>query len=220
MTKRPRTVGVAVFDLRSGAVHQHEGERSFPMYSTVKLPIMLALLDQAMRDGRDMMPFEDALIRVMIQKSDNDATDVLLQQIGGAAVVNTYLETLGLTSTKILNGLWGASTTTPQDMAMLLGKLANGTILNLNMRTYALDMLRGVVPEQRWGVGDGAASGTVALKNGWFPDTNGWGVNSIGIVDDGPTLYALAMYSAANTTMNTGVNRLNTLAHHVRDAMG
>jgi beta-lactamase class A len=218
--KRAQTVGVAVFNLRSGTLHQHEGQRSFPMYSTVKLPIMVALLDQAMRDGREVTPNEDALIRVMIQKSDNDATDVLLRQIGGAATVNTYLKNIGLLATKILNGIWGASTTTPQDMAALLGKLAIGTILNLRMRTYALDVLRGVVPEQRWGVGDGVADGTVALKNGWYPAAKGWGINSIGIVSDGPTLYVLAMYSAANATMDAGINRLNTLARHVRDAVG
>jgi beta-lactamase class A len=155
----------------------------------------------------------------MIQTSDNDATDILLGQIGGAAVVNTYLKSIGLTSTQILDGLWGSSTTTPHDIVALLGKLANGTILDLPMRTYALNVLRGVVLEQRWGVGTGAADGTVALKNGWFPDTNGWGINSIGIVSDGPTLYALAMYSSANATMDAGVNLLNRLARYVRNAV-
>lgn len=213
-----QTVGAAVFNLRNGTLHQADGDRPFSMYSTVKLPIMLALLDQAQHAKRDLTATEDAQVKAMIQISDNDATDGLLQQLGATAV-NMFLNRIGITSTNILDGLWGSSTTTAEDMALLLGKLANGTILDRHWCAYALDVLRGVEHDQRWGVGDGAADGTVALKNGWFPDDDGWGVNSIGIVDDGATLYAVALYSAANASMGAGMDLVNLLAHHIRDAV-
>jgi beta-lactamase class A len=217
---RPEKVGAAVFDLRNGTLYSAEGTRSFPMYSTVKAAVMLTLLDQAMRAKRGVTAEEDRLIRPMIQVSDNAATSALLRRVGGAAAVMQFLRGIGVENTRIRDGSWGLSTTTAPDMVRMLGRLANGTILNRELRAYAFNMMRSVVPEQRWGVSAGVPpEGSVAIKNGWYPASGGWAINSIGIVKGGGKLYAIAVYTTANPSMRSGISTIEAVGRDVYTAL-
>jgi beta-lactamase class A len=185
--ERQANVGVAVLNMRSGEMFTFSGTQIFPTYSTVKTPIMLTLLQQAHQQRRAITQEEDQLIRAMIQYSDNSATDTLYHRIGGAASVGNYLRSIGITNTT-MGSNWLSSKTTAQDMARLMAKLGNCTILTPELCNYALTIMRGVTPSQRWGVSAGVPqSGSVALKNGWFYEyTGAAAAKSDGDADDVP----------------------------------
>ena len=117
-------VGAAVAIVEGGKVVALHGEQHFPMQSVYKLPIGMALLHQVdlgklslsqqvritkaelplaphyspIRDkypnGTSMTVSE--LLGEMITVSDNTATDILLERIGGPAQVTAYLRGLGI----------------------------------------------------------------------------------------------------------------------------
>ena len=217
---RSGSVGVAAYQTDTGAFYSFQGTEPFPMFSTVKVPIMLAVLDRALREGRRVTDHEHSLIKVMIQVSDNGAASQLLAEAGGAPAVTAYLRRIGITNTTINGYAWGASTTTAQDMARLMGKLGNCTILAARSCRYALDMMQGVVPSQKWGVSGGVpSSATVALKNGWYPQVSGWGINSIGLVTSSGKRYAIAVFTNPNPSMAYGIETIEQISAAVYPAV-
>lgn len=115
-------VGVAALHLESGLRLSWRSDERFPMASTVKMPLALAVLD-AVEHGAlswtelyeigeaEMTPLGSIgdefphpgvalslsnLLETTIIRSDNTATDVLFRLVGGPARVRTYLEGIGL----------------------------------------------------------------------------------------------------------------------------
>lgn len=218
--ERQVIVGVAVLNMRTGDIYSVRGSRSFPMYSTAKVPIMVGVLSKAQREKRAVADWEDSLIRAMIQHSDNDSATTLITHAGGAQAVTQYLHAIGLDATTMDNDAWGYSTTTAQDMARLMAKLGNCTILNPELCLYALEVMRGVTPGQRWGLSAGPPeSVSVAFKNGWSPDDGGWTINSIGYVKGKQMRYAVAVYSGPNPTMPNGIETIEAISTEIYAAM-
>ena len=77
------TASVVVYDTVTGTTYQYQPERQYYSGSLVKVPLMAALLDQAAKQGRALSSYEEALLRDMIQVSDNDAATALERHIGG-----------------------------------------------------------------------------------------------------------------------------------------
>jgi beta-lactamase class A len=217
--ERSGLVGAAVLDLRSGELYSIGGTRAFPMYSTAKVPIMVGVLNKAIREKRGVTGREDNLLRSMIQHSNNEAATTLIAHIGGAGALERYLHAIGIQNTSINGDGWGSSTTTAQDMARLMTKLANCTILNAKLCHYALELMRGVVPGQRWGVSAGVPGGiSVALKNGWYPE-EGWSINSIGYIKGSRKRYAIAVYTQGNPTMRYGIDTIEAISSQIYPAI-
>jgi beta-lactamase class A len=213
---RAGNVGVAVYSTATGAFYSFQGSQAFPMWSTAKVPIMLAVLDLAVRQQRGLTAGEQSLIQSMIQVSDNGAATTLINGVGGAAAVNSFLRRIGITNTNMNSYAWGASTTTAQDMARLMAKLAGCTILTSRMCRYALQTMQNVVPGQKWGVSGGVPAGaTVALKNGWYPDIGGWGINSVGLVTSKGKQYAIAVFTNPNPSMQYGIDTIQQISAQV-----
>ncbi len=217
---RQGLVGVAVYRLDTGALYSFQGTRAFPMYSTAKVPIMLTILDRAVRENRRVAKWERDLITAMIQTSDNKAASALLADVGGATAVNAYLRQIGIANTTFNGYAWGASTTTAQDMVSLMAKVANCAILVPRLCNYALAIMQGVVRSQKWGVTAGVPDASaVALKNGWYPQRNGWAVNSVGLVLSGGKPYAIAVYTNPNPSMAYGVETIEQISAEVYAAI-
>jgi hypothetical protein len=223
-SSRASTEGVGVFNMHTGDLFTYNGGTRFSMYSTVKFPIMLTLLDQAMRAGRQLTAEEDALVKKMIQLSDNNATSELyFRRIGGEAAVEAFLRKHGITAIDMNANYWGLSTTTAPEMARLMGKLGNCTILNRAWCDYAINVLRRVDQSQYWGVSAGVpnvyTTRTVALKNGWYPESAGWAINSVGWVKDGGKLYGIAVYTKPSSTMNNGIAAVEGISREIYAAV-
>lgn len=212
-------VGVAVLDLQRNLLYDANATRSFAMFSTAKVPIMLGVLQATQREQRAISANEARLLRSMIQVSSNDAASALYPTAGGAAGLNAYLRTLGLEQMHMAPA-WGESRTTPQAMARLLARLARCTILSAELCHQALELMRGVTPSQRWGVSAGApADASVALKNGWYPAADGWAINSVGYVKGRTARYTIAIYTRGNPAMQTGIARVEAISRALAAAL-
>ncbi|MCY4061946.1 MAG: class A beta-lactamase-related serine hydrolase [Chloroflexi bacterium] len=114
--------GVAIWHIESGARLDVNGDLPFPMASTFKIPILatackqlaegvisldarVPLVDEDKSMGSGILPYFESglqptvrdLLTLMIIISDNTATDILVDYLGGAAVIEGYMHELGLT---------------------------------------------------------------------------------------------------------------------------
>lgn len=86
----------------------------------------------------------DQLAKVMIQKSDNSATNMLISAVGGMPDVNSGIRSWGLKNTYITNWLpdiAGTNYSTARDLATMLYNLDNPGFLNINSREYIVDYM-------------------------------------------------------------------------------
>jgi beta-lactamase class A len=170
----PGNVSLYAKNLDTGATYQLRGDAPVPTASTIKLPIMIELFAEAEAgkldwnqkltlteqdktpgsgvltefSAGDAFPIRD-LMHLMIVVSDNTATNLILDRIGGDAV-NARMAQLGLTQTAVMrkimqgkkisgitnegskpgNEQWGTGRTCPHDMVMLLEKLYHGHLVS------------------------------------------------------------------------------------------
>ena len=113
--------GVAVWHIESNTKIDVNGNDSYPMASTFKIPILatafkqhaegkldlearVSLSDEDKSRGSGILPFFQAgvcptvrdMLTLMIIISDNTATDMMVDYLGGAGVIETYMHELGL----------------------------------------------------------------------------------------------------------------------------
>ncbi|MEH1943212.1 MAG: serine hydrolase [Nostoc sp.] len=162
--------GMFFLDLDTGDYLDIGGDRVFPAASTIKLPILIAFFQDldagkvtlqenlTMRrdlvtNGSGSMQYERVgkkytaleTITKMITISDNTATNMIIDRLGGAAKLNQRFRSWGLKDTVIrhlLADLRGTNTTSSQDMARVLALVVNNKLVSLQSREQALDILR------------------------------------------------------------------------------
>lgn len=127
------TVGVAAHHLETGRGFTLNGDRRFPMASTYKVPIavrILSMVDAGEIALDDMVEIEQRdvyltastisdliddpglqisihnLIEMMLQTSDNIATDVLMRVAGGAAAVTGRMAEAGIDGIRVDRPTW------------------------------------------------------------------------------------------------------------------
>lgn len=157
-------VGIYVYDLKSKKEVNIQGDTVFPTASVVKIPILIGVfdlinkgelsLDQKLtyRDSQKyggsglMQFFKDSttvdlktLIALMISYSDN-VTSIWCQALGGGGIpINTLMEGLNLTHTRVNSRTegreddwkkYGWGQTTPKEMAQLLVLIRQGKIIS------------------------------------------------------------------------------------------
>ena len=107
-------------------------------------------------------------------------------------------------------GFWGLTTTTSADQVQLIRVVAYpNAVLTAGSRAYLESLMRNVTPSQRWGVSGGVPVGvSVALKNGWLPNGNGWEINSIGHIVGQRRDYVIAVLTSNNPFMGYGITSI------------
>jgi beta-lactamase class A len=186
----PAKVTLFAKNLDSGATYSLAGDDPVRTASTIKLPIMIEVFSET-AEGKvsltepikidptekvsgsgilqdltvDALPLRD-LVMLMIALSDNTATNLVLNRIGGNAV-NTRMAALGLKQTrsmrKILgdgnklkptpsgvtdegakpeNKQWGIGRSSPQEMVLLLEKLYRGELVNKQASAEMIEILK------------------------------------------------------------------------------
>ncbi|OZH52855.1 beta-lactamase [Hydrocoleum sp. CS-953] len=163
IAKYPKlTPGVFMIDADTGAYLDINGDTAVAAASTIKLPILVAFF-QAVDQGRiklnDMLTMEESHVaegsgdmqfrkpgskytalqtaRKMIVISDNTATNILIEALGGADVLNQLFQSWGLKNTVINNplpDLSGTNTTTPKDLINLISQVNQGGLVSLKSR--------------------------------------------------------------------------------------
>ena len=86
----------------------------------------------------------DALAKVMIQTSDNSATNMLIAKVGSIVGVNRAIRDWGLSNTHVENwlpDLEGTNYTTAKDLTTMLYNLDNPSFLSVSSREYIVDYM-------------------------------------------------------------------------------
>lgn len=105
------TVGIVVRDLGSGETLSFNGDTLFPMASAYKVAVagrIFALIDADALSLDTVLPgvagkpmSVHMLLDLMLTRSDNDATDILVAQGGGPAAVNRWVAGLGVKGLRV-----------------------------------------------------------------------------------------------------------------------
>lgn len=187
------TPGIFFLDLQTGDYLNINGEKIFPAASTIKYPVLIALfeevdagrirLDETMAmqrkhfaGGSGNMRFRPAGTKFslletatrMMTISDNTATNMVIERLGGIAKLNQRFRTWGLEQTAMRNMLGdfgGTNRTSAKDLVRLSALVTNSNLLSDASRTQVLDIMyrcqnRRLLPS---GLGKGA---NIAHKTG------------------------------------------------------
>ena len=198
--------GVFVLDLDTHNYLDIKGETAFSAASTIKVPILVAFF-QAVDSGEirldDLLTLKPEFIAEgsgemqghppgtqytaletatkMIAISDNTATNILIDRLGGAQKLNQKFQSWGLQATEINNPLAdveGTNKTSPKDPARIMALVNKGELISLRSRDRLLDIMqqtrtRTLLPR---GLGKGA---TISHKTGDIGSL----VADIGLID-------------------------------------
>ena len=147
------------------------GDTQLSAASTIKIPVAIVFLeavDQGKAHLHEQLPLTKSVIgsgpgamqyqlgktasysaletlTQMIVTSDNTATNMIIQRLGGMDAVNQRFQAWQLNQTKLhqpLPDLEGKNTTSPQDLVAILVKLQQGEILSLKSRDRLLGIMR------------------------------------------------------------------------------
>ncbi len=176
------------------------------------------------------------LMQNMIQHSDNVAATALFFFGGGCRALTRFNRLIPLPATVVACETqnyygWGNTTTTAADQVDLMRLFAYGRprrVLGENARSYGLQLMQDIQPDQRFGISCGpwgtscdppnyaqpVPGVTVALKNGWktLPTCTQpieqcpWQVNSTGWVNGQGRDYALTVLTTDDPVGSGGLD--------------
>lgn len=163
---------VFLVDLDTKGFVSIRGKKTIASASTIKLPILVAFFQDL---DRQKIQLEEQLIMTkdliaagsgdmqhkqpdtkfsaletaekMIAISDNTATNMLIERLGGMTELNQRFMAMGLTNTQLSNllpDLTGTNTTSPKDLGNLLIKIDNGELISLRSRDRLLRIMSNV----------------------------------------------------------------------------
>lgn len=153
----PGNLGFAALDLESGEMVAVEGDNPFPMASTVKVAVAanyLAQVEHGRRTLDDRIAGRTArqLMEAMLVHSDNHATDLLLRDLGGPRILQTWMTQVGISGLRIDRNIAQLlasrrdlkdvrDSSTPRAMVTLLKRIDNGSLLKPWSRAYLLGLM-------------------------------------------------------------------------------
>lgn len=219
-----RDIGVCAHDRVTDRYYSVNGRFRTESGSLATVFILVALLRELRRSGREMNDRQHRLADQMIRVGDGPAANTLFRQAGGRAALDRLSHDLGQARTQSSGRSWGRTITTPPDLVLLMDSLLDGTGgigLTYEEREFVLELMSRVIPAQKWGVGAVPSEVDAQVKNGWMPmSSDAWRVNSFGHVIGWERDYTLAVMSTRNATMEEGVRRVNTVSRAVFAALG
>ncbi|MGL5081937.1 MAG: serine hydrolase [Microcoleaceae cyanobacterium] len=178
--------GILMVDLDTGSYIDLNSKSAMAAASTIKVPILIAFfqaVDQGQIQLDEKLTLEDKHIATgsgdlqhrppgtqytalniatkMITISDNTATNILLERLGGTEALNQKFADWGLSDTALRNplpDLKGTNKTSSRDLVNLLTQLNQGGLVSMKSRDRALHILQqtendALIPS---GLGEGA----------------------------------------------------------------
>ncbi len=161
--------GIFAIEPDTGRYINCQGNKLFSAASLIKIPVFVDLLmaldkkqvdlnqdlvlkPEFMADGSGWLKWRQPGTTIKLQEaaelmmiiSDNTATNLIIDLLGGIEKVNQDIKTWGLTSTQIHNllpDLSGTNITSPYDLVYLLGCLDRGYLLLPESRQYLFTVM-------------------------------------------------------------------------------
>lgn len=164
--------GIFIWDYSTGKYVDINADQEIPTASIIKIPVLLELYRRQemglinfnnslmmtkyyITDGSGYLQYKpvgsvykiSTLAQLMIQESDNTATNMLLSNIGGINELNRAMRLWGFSKTHLsdlLPDIAGTNVSTPKDMATMLYNLENPDFLSLKSRAEIIDIMSNV----------------------------------------------------------------------------
>jgi hypothetical protein len=223
---------VAAVSTKTGARYSYGAAGGMRTGSVIKLCILEALLLAHQDAHTHVTDSENKLATAMIEHSDNAATEEMYDAIGGRDGLVAALRRFGMKHTVAgpLPNYWGLTVTSAPDYLAVLGNLVSAKPLDAYSRGYALNLMRHVESDQRWGVGVVADPGTTfANKNGWLAvdqdnpgglgDDGLWLVNSVGVLTVHHQQVLMAVFTQHGESFEDGIELVEALAKAIAPAV-
>ncbi len=185
------TQSVFFYDLDSGNYIELNGTEPIAAASTIKMPILVAFLqavdagtvrlDEAVTLREDLMAGESGDFQTqeigsqftaleaataMIVNSDNTATNMIIELLGGTQVLNQQFSDWGLSATLLRNllpDLDGTNTTSSADLVRVMALVEQGDLLSRRSRDRLLGIMQRTVNRDL--IPDGLADDTALTFN-------------------------------------------------------
>lgn len=200
------TPGFMIVDADTHTYVDVNASNPIPAASTIKFPILVAFfqavdegkirLDEPLTMRKELVATESGDLQTlpvgsqfpaievatkMIDISDNTATNMIIDRLGGKDALNQRFQSWGLTNTTIQNllpDLPGTNISSPRDMVALLDAVNRGELVSMRSHDRMLNIMRKVannslIPQ---GLGEGSA---IAHKTGDI----GIMLGDVGIID-------------------------------------
>jgi hypothetical protein len=225
----PAPIGLAVAPLGAGAAESFGSLRTGHAWSSIKVPILVTL----MRDRHEnLSATEEQWAAAAIEASDNDAAANLFRQLerihgglsGASAAVQEVMALAGNAATVATAppppgafSTYGQTEWSIEEATAFLRALANGCLLGPSGTEYVLGLMRNVISEQRWGLGEAAfdPGWSVGLKGGWGPEagSGAYLVRQSGLLQGGSAGLAVTMIvSEGSGSFDAGAADLTRIA--------
>jgi len=216
--------GAVILDTDSGVIYENGGEERFQLASVSKLYILVAYLDSIEREDRQANEWELKMMTAMIEESDNRSAADLWDELGEVEGVQEFLKSRRIETVEPpeVPEEWGEMKASALEVGILLRELYDGRLLSHEHTRYALDLLGNIIDEQAWGVGaaqDGSGARQTYLKNGWYPEEEGWTINSAGIVDSDSQDYVVVLLTDSQPSLEEGVGFIESAVRIFRDGL-
>jgi hypothetical protein len=132
--------------------------------SVVKAMLMVAYLNEPGIKGRNLNAHDRQLLTPMITESDNDDAQIVFDTVGQPPL-QALAHRVGMTHFAT-SPIWGETEVTAADQTQFF--LHIDSFIPPRHRAYAMSLLAGIVPSQRWGIGEVAPKGwKLYFKGGW-----------------------------------------------------
>jgi Beta-lactamase enzyme family len=224
-------VGLAVQPLGGGETREFGELREGHAWSNIKVPILATLLRE---QGESLGSEEEAWATSAITASDNEAAASLFGKIeerqggltGASRAVEGVLHEAGSASTRVATAppppgavsTYGQTEWSVGDAARFFAALGRCEVLGRHGTQYVESLMESVIPEQRWGLGEGGfpAGWRVGMKGGWGPEAESGGgylVRQSGLIQDANRGVAVAMIAKDDSgTYPAGASDLTQIA--------
>jgi len=161
--------GIFIWDISSGQYVNINADKEYPTASIIKIPILFQLYKRAemglinlnekmslqeyyITGGSGFLQYKPVgtdlsvynLAQIMIQESDNTATNMLLSAVGGTNGLNRVLRSWGFSQTHmsdLLPDLYGTNVSTPKDIGTMLYNIDNPDFLTLKSRANIVNIM-------------------------------------------------------------------------------
>lgn len=164
--------------------------QTFPSASVLKAMLLVAYLDMPSVRSRALRPADRALLRPMIQQSDNDAATAVLHIVGSERVYGVAYRA-HMRRFRLAIRRWGFSQITAADQTRYF--LHIDRLIVQRHRAYGMQLLRTITPVQRWGIARvRPPSWRLYFKGGWG-DRRGWVDHQVALLTRGNDRVSVAI---------------------------
>src|SRR5213082_3003127 len=177
------TVSLYAKNLDTGAEYSFGGDEPVRTASTIKIAVMIEVFmrvaegkakwtdevvltkEKKISGSGILQEFTDGLhltlrdaVTLMMTMSDNTATNLVIDALGGADTVNARMQSLGMTDTRLMrkiggggeseegkkeeNKRFGLGRTSPHEMVMLVEKLERGEIVSPSVSKEMIELMK------------------------------------------------------------------------------